>query len=256
MDERKSWFHHIRTLSPPGWYWCWATDLVLKCMAERISIKRECRRSIYCWISSLNQSDLPRLEIRNEELNHSKRNSTSVKSKSVSSRGRASVLSGINEDGAENILMDIERHDSLISGLSSAMSRPGTAQPPNKEDHLEKALYDAIFWRKESIANKDILSLVFVMMINTKNQEIVGIRYSQFYYCYCLYLYFLPKDFWIFSQDYRRLFQCWKLALIGLSLQNMTSHSQMSRRKSASSIILRSSIMSSLTTQTTWTNKK
>lgn len=112
------------------------------------------------------------LEIRSEELNNSKR--SSVKSKSISSKGRSSVLSGFNEDGPDNILMEIERHDSLISGLSSSISRPGTAPPPNKDDHLEKALYDAIFWRKESIANKDILSLVFVMMINCKNQEIVG----------------------------------------------------------------------------------
>ena len=97
-----------------------------------------------------------------------------MKSKSISSKGRSSVLSGFNEDGPDNILMEIERHDSLISGLSSSISRPGTAPPPNKDDHLEKALYDAIFWRKESIANKDILSLVFVMMINCKNQEIVG----------------------------------------------------------------------------------
>ena len=159
-------------------------------MVERIFTKRECKHSKYsCLLKFWSLFYLVRLEIRNEELNHSKRTSSSVKSKSVSSRGRASVLSGINEDVPDTILMEIERHDSLISGLSSAISRPGTAPPPNKEDHLEKSLYDAIFWRKESIANKDILSLVFVMMINTKNQEIVGKKQSSRAY----FQYIFPK---------------------------------------------------------------
>lgn len=63
------------------------------------------------------------------------------------------------------------RPESVISSLSSS-SRPGTA-PPSQEI-LEKDLLDAICWRKQSIADKDILSLVFVMMVNSKGQEIVG----------------------------------------------------------------------------------
>lgn len=66
----------------------------------------------------------------------------------------------------------LERPESVISGLSSA-SRPPTAAPPEHEI-LEKELLDAVCWRKQSIADKDILSLVFVMMVNSKGHEIVG----------------------------------------------------------------------------------
>ena len=65
----------------------------------------------------------------------------------------------------------LERPESVISSLSS-VSRPDTAPPAH--EILEKDLLDAVCWRKQSIADKDILSLVFVMMINSKGHEIVG----------------------------------------------------------------------------------
>ena len=65
----------------------------------------------------------------------------------------------------------LERPESVISSLSSA-SRPDTAPPAH--EILEKDLLDAVCWRKQSIADKDILSLVFVMMTNSKGHEIVG----------------------------------------------------------------------------------
>ena len=65
----------------------------------------------------------------------------------------------------------LERPESVISSLSSA-SRPGTAPPA--QEMLEKDLLDAICWRKQSIAEKDIISLVFVIMVNNKGHEIVG----------------------------------------------------------------------------------
>ena len=37
-----------------------------------------------------------------------------------------------------------------------------------------QTLLEAICWRKESIASSDILTLVFVMTTNARNQEIVG----------------------------------------------------------------------------------
>ena len=50
----------------------------------------------------------------------------------------------------------------------------GTAVSANRDNQLEKCLFDAIIWRQQSIANKEILTLIFVMMVNNKNQEIVG----------------------------------------------------------------------------------
>merc|ERR1712130_515640 len=95
------------------------------------------------------------LEIRNEELYNSKRSKRKSK-QSLSSRGRASVLSALNDDVFLENSEEIERPESSISGLS--LSRPATALPP-REDHLEKVLFDGIVWRQQSIANKDILTL-------------------------------------------------------------------------------------------------
>ena len=79
------------------------------------------------------------------------------------------MTSDLLDPGQEEF--SLERPESVISSLSSA-SRPGTAPPA--QEMLEKDLLDAICWRKQSIAEKDIISLVFVMMVNNKGHEIVG----------------------------------------------------------------------------------
>ena len=93
----------------------------------------------------------------------------------MSSKGRSSALSLMTSDllepGQGQDEPSLERPESVISSLSSA-SRPDTAPPAH--EILEKDLLDAVCWRKQSIADKDILSLVFVMMINSKGHEIVG----------------------------------------------------------------------------------
>ena len=91
------------------------------------------------------------MEIRNEELNNSKRG----RSKSSSAR----------EAGDEG---SSEERESVSSGL------PATALPPSDEI-LEKNLFDAIFWRKQSLATNDMVCLVFIMMLNSsRQQEVVG----------------------------------------------------------------------------------
>ena len=121
------------------------------------------------------------LEIRSEELNSTKRKKG--KRKSVSSRGRSSAVTGdFLEFDQDEPGLERPRPESVISSLSSS-SRPGTA-PPSQEI-LEKDLLDAICWRKQSIADKDILSLVFVMMVNSKGQEIVGEKLLWYYNTIC-----------------------------------------------------------------------
>ena len=71
----------------------------------------------------------------------------------------------------------------LILGLS--LSRPATALP-SRDDHLEKVLFDGIVWRQQSIANKEILTLIFVMMVNSKGQEICGEYFSLKLSCFKL----------------------------------------------------------------------
>ena len=93
-----------------------------------------------------------RMEIRNEELNNSKR-----------SRRSGDDLS--SEEGLEQSLS------------SRSSSGPDTALPASDEI-LEKELFDAIFWRKQSLANKEMICLVFIMMINSKQQEVVGKTHS------------------------------------------------------------------------------
>ena len=101
-----------------------------------------------------------RMEIRNEELNNSKRG----RSKSSSAREK-------DEDGDEG---SYEEKESVSSGL------PATALPPS-EEILEKNLFDAIFWRKQSLASNDMVCLVFIMMLNSRQQEVVGkTKYPQF----------------------------------------------------------------------------
>ena len=81
------------------------------------------------------------MEIRNEELNNSK-------------RGRSKA----GDEGSSE--------ESESSGL------PATALPPS-EEILEKNLFDAIFWRKQSLVSNDMVCLVFIMMLNSRQQEIV-----------------------------------------------------------------------------------
>ena len=88
------------------------------------------------------------MEIRNEELNNSKRSRRSG--------------DDTEEEGG--------RSESLSTPASS---RPSTTLPP-AEEILEKDLFDAVFWRKQSLANKDMVCLVFIMMLNSKQQEVVG----------------------------------------------------------------------------------
>ena len=88
------------------------------------------------------------MEIRNEELNNSKRSRRSGEEE--------------EEEGG--------RSESLSTPASS---RPNTTLPPS-EEILEKNLFDAIFWRKQSLANKDMICLVFIMMLNSRQQEVVG----------------------------------------------------------------------------------
>ena len=87
------------------------------------------------------------MEIRNEELNNSK-------------RGRSKA----GDEGSSE--------ESESSGL------PATALPPS-EEILEKNLFDAIFWRKQSLVSNDMVCLVFIMMLNARQQEVVG-RTKQF----------------------------------------------------------------------------
>ena len=82
------------------------------------------------------------MEIRNEELNNSKRG----RSKSSSAREKD------EDEGSSD-----EKDESLSSGL------PATALPPSDEI-LEKNLFDAIFWRKQSLASNDMVCLVFIMV--------------------------------------------------------------------------------------------
>ena len=86
------------------------------------------------------------MEIRNEELNNSKRG----RSKSSSSSEGSS-----------------DERESVSSGL------PANALPPS-EEILEKDLFDAIFWRKQSLVSNDMVCLVFIMMLNSRQQEVVG----------------------------------------------------------------------------------
>ena len=94
------------------------------------------------------------MEIRNEELNNSKRGRGS---KSASAREKEEV----GDEGSS------EGRESVSSGL------PATALPPSDEI-LEKNLFDAIFWRKQSLASNDMVCLVFIMMLNSRQQEVVG----------------------------------------------------------------------------------
>ena len=68
-----------------------------------------------------------------------------------------------------------ERSDSDVSMLSSLASRPSTCVPAPSENHLEAPIYDALVRRKQAIMEKEILSLVFVMTKNSRDQEVVGI---------------------------------------------------------------------------------
>ena len=106
------------------------------------------------------QSVCCRMEIRNEELNNSKRG----RSKSSSAREKEEA----GDEGSS------EEGESVSSGL------PATALPPSDEI-LEKNLFDAIFWRKQSLASNDMVCLVFIMMLNSRQQEVVGkTRHQQF----------------------------------------------------------------------------
>ena len=102
-------------------------------------------------MSHLNLAVYCRMEIRSEELNNSKRGRSSARDK--------------DEAGDEE--SSDERDESVSSGL------PATALPPSDEI-LEKNLFDAIFWRKQSLASNDMVCLVFIMMLNSRQQEVVG----------------------------------------------------------------------------------
>ena len=97
------------------------------------------------------------MEIRNEELNNSKRG----RSKSSSD--------GEKEETGEDLCSDGRESVSTISSSPAARTLP-----PGQDEVLEKNLFDAIFWRKQSLANNDMVCLVFIMMMNSKQQEVVG----------------------------------------------------------------------------------
>ena len=53
-------------------------------------------------------------------------------------------------------------------------SGPPVFRPGLQGGPLQPQLFDAIFWRKQNIERKELVSLVFVMLENGRGQEVVG----------------------------------------------------------------------------------
>ena len=138
------------------------------------------------------------MEIRNEELNNSKRG----RSKSSSAREKDEA----GDDGSS------EERESVSSGV------PATALPPSDEI-LEKNLFDAIFWRKQSLASNDMIFLVFIMMLNARQQEVVGKTFILSVEPRVTVLIF--KASWTFSLACRTWHPCWSWGQTGWSRINL-----------------------------------
>ena len=59
-------------------------------------------------------------------------------------------------------------------GAVVEQSGPPVFRPGLQGGPLQPQLFDAIFWRKQNIERKELVSLVFVMLENGRGQEVVG----------------------------------------------------------------------------------
>ena len=126
---------------------------------------------------------LLRLEIRNAELTESRR-SKSARSETVSNEEPLEEEKGeekeVVEKEEEEVMTEEDEDEKRRGRLSIALTNCG--------DVLERQLFDAIFWlvaffgcflekdcrRKQSIDSRSLVSLVFVLGENAKEQEVVG----------------------------------------------------------------------------------
>ena len=136
-------------------------------------------QDIRCSLSPL------RLEIRNAELTESRR-SKSARSETVSNEEPLEEDKGeekevVEEEEVEVVEKEEDEDEKRRGRLSIALTNCG--------DVLERQLFDAIFWlvdfffgcslkkdcrRKQSIDSRSLVSLVFVLGENAKEQEVVG----------------------------------------------------------------------------------